>query len=276
MTRRIRATRWLIAAPMAVLAVATIYPLVFTANVAMKTRRDYILDRFSLATSLRWDNVAGAWESAGMARYFVNSLVIVGTTVALLLLVGSMAGFALSHLRFRGSRAMFLGCLAALFIPFQVIMVPMARVLADTGLIDTYPGLILAYVAQFLPFTIYLMASFYTGIPREIVDAARIDGTTFYGVYRRIMLPLGRPALLSVGILDALFCWNDVLIALLVMPSPEHRTLMVGVTALRGQYSSDIPIFSAGVLIAAVPVLAIYLIFQRQIADAITAGSTKG
>ena len=90
------------------------------------------------------------------------------------------------------------------------------------------------------------------------------------------MLPLGAPALLSIGMLDALFCWNDVLIALLMMPSPEHRTLMIGVTSLRGQYSDDIPTFAGGVLIAAVPVLAVYLIFQRQIASAITAGSTKG
>ena len=98
--------------------------------------------------------------------------------MVLLLLLGSMAGFALSQLRFRGSRALFLGCLAALFIPFQVIMVPLARIMADSGLIDTYPGLILAYVAQFLPFTIFLMTSYYSGIPAEIVDAARIDGNT--------------------------------------------------------------------------------------------------
>jgi multiple sugar transport system permease protein len=271
-----RATMWAFAVPMSLLALATIYPLVFTANVAMKTRREYILDRFSPADSLRGENLVTAWTSANMARYFVNSLVVVAISVALLLLISSMAGFALSHLRFRGSRALFVGCLGALFIPFQVIMVPLARTMADTGLIDTYPGLILAYVAQFLPFTIYLMASYYSGISSEIVDAARIDGNSVYGVYRRIMLPLGGPALLSVGILDALFCWNDVLIALLMMPSAENRTLMVGVTSLRGQYSSDIPTFASGVLIAAVPVIAIYLVFQRQIADAVTAGSTKG
>jgi multiple sugar transport system permease protein len=271
-----RLSRWLIAVPMTALAVATIYPLLFTTNVAMKTQRDYILDRFSLSRSLRWDNISGAWTSGGMARYFVNSLIVVSAAVLLLLLIGSMAGFALSHARFRGSRVLFLGILAALFVPFQVIMVPLARTMADTGLIDTYPGLVLAYVAQFLPFTIYLMASYYSAIPAEIVDAARIDGNSLYGVYRRIMVPLGTPALLSIGILDALFCWNDVLIALLMMPSSEHRTLMVGVTTLRGQYSNDIPTFAAGVLIAAVPVLAVYLIFQRQIAEAVTAGSTKG
>jgi multiple sugar transport system permease protein len=211
-----------------------------------------------------------------MARYFLNSVIVVAGAVALLLVIGSMAGFALGRLRFRGSRVLFLGCLAALFIPFQVIMVPLARTMGQTGLIDTYPGLILAYTAQFLPFTVFLMTSYYSGIPVEIIDAARIDGNSTYGVYWRIMLPLGRPALLSVGILNALFCWNDVLIALLMMPSAEHRTLMVGVTSLRGQYSADIPAFAAGVLIAALPVLLLYLVFQRQIAAGITAGATKG
>ena len=271
-----RVVRWAAAVPMAVLALATVYPLLFTANVAMKTRRDYVLDRFSLTDSLRFDNIGGAWAGAGMARYFLNSFVVVACAVALLLLLGSMAGFALSRLRFRGSTLIFLGVLAGLFIPFQVIMVPLTVVMADSGLVDTYPGLILAYVAQFLPFTVFLMTSHYRTIPAEIVDAARIDGNTVYGVYRRIMLPLGVPALLSVGILNTLFCWNDVLISLLMMPSPEHRTLMVGVNSLRGQYSDDIPTFASGVLIAAVPVLMIYLFLQRRIAEGVTAGSTKG
>ncbi|WP_330274847.1 carbohydrate ABC transporter permease [Lentzea sp. NBC_00516] len=271
-----RPVRWVVAVPMAALALATIYPLVFTTNVAMKTRREYVLDRFSPADSFSLDNVVKAWTSVGMSRYFLNSVVVVACSVALLLLFGSMAGFALGRLRFRGSSALFLGILAALFVPFQVIMVPLARTMADTGLIDTYPGLVLAYVAQFLPFTIFLLTSYYATVPAEIVDAARIDGNSVYGVYWRIMLPIGAPALLSVGVLNALFCWNDVLVALLMMPSAEHRTLMVGVTSLRGQYSDDIPTFAAGVLIAAVPVLVVYLFLQRQIADGVTAGSTKG
>lgn len=248
----------------------------FTANVAVKTRREYVLDRFSLADSPRWDNFTSAWTSVGVSRYFLNSAIVVTGAVAVLLLFGSMAGFALARLRFRGSSALFLGFLGALFIPFQVIMVPMVRVMADAGLVDTYHGLVLAYVAQFLPFTVFLMTSYYSTVPAEIVDAARIDGNSVYGVYWRIILPMGRPALLSVGVLNALFCWNDVLVSLLVMPSPEHRTLMVGVTSLRGQYSENIPVFTSGVLIAAVPVLVVYLFLQRQIADGVTAGSTKG
>ncbi|MGM1062671.1 carbohydrate ABC transporter permease [Saccharothrix sp. Mg75] len=268
--------RWLVAVPMAGLALATVYPLVFTANVAVKTRREYVLDRFSPASAPRWDNITTAWTSVGTSRYFLNSAVVVTCSVALLLLFGSMAGFALARLRFRGSSAIHLGCLAALFIPFQVIMVPLTRVLADTGLVDTYPGLVLAYVAQFLPFTVFLMTSYYSAVPAEILDAARVDGSSVLGAYWRIMLPVGVPALIPAGVLNALFCWNDVLISLVVMPSAEHRTLMVGVTSLRGQYSDDIPVFASGVLIAAVPVLVVYLLLQRRIADGVTAGATKG
>ncbi|WP_416970831.1 carbohydrate ABC transporter permease [Streptomyces sp. 4F14] len=271
-----RAGRWLVAGAMAALALATVYPLVFTTNVALKTRHAYVLDRFALTGSPRPDNLATAWDSAGMARYFVTSLTVVTCAVALLLLIGSAAGFALGRLSFRGSRVLFLGCLAALFVPFQVIMVPLARTMADLRLVDTHAGLVLAYVAQFLPFTVFLMASYYAHVPAEIVDAARVDGNTLFGVHRRIMLPLGAPALVSAGVLNALFCWNDVLIALLIMPSAEHRTLMVGVTSLRGQYADDIPTFAAGVLIAAVPMLLLYLLFQRHIAEGVTAGSTKG
>ncbi|MDX3659865.1 carbohydrate ABC transporter permease [Streptomyces sp. ID05-26A] len=271
-----RPARWVAAIPMGLLALATVYPLVFTTNVALKTRREYVLDRFAPATSWNWDNLVRAWTSVGMSRYFLNSVIVVTCSVALLLLVGSMAAFALARLRFRGSSVLFLGVLAALFVPFQVIMVPLARIMAGAGLTDTYPGLVLAYVAQFLPFTIFLLTSYYSTVPADVVDAARIDGNSVYGVYWRIMLPIGAPALLSVGVLDALFCWNDVLISLLLMPSAEHRTLMVGVTSLRGQYSDDIPVFAAGVLIAAVPVLVVYLFLQRQIADGVTAGSTKG
>ncbi|KOX04398.1 sugar ABC transporter permease [Streptomyces sp. NRRL B-1140] len=269
-------SRWLVAVPMGLLAMATVYPLLFTANVATKTRREYILDRFSLASTLRWDNLSTAWNSVGMGRYFLNSLIVVACAVALLLFIGSMAAFALAQVRFRGSSALALVGLTALFIPFQVIMVPLARIMAEGGLIDTYPGLVLAYVAQFLPFTVFLLTSYYRAVPTELVDAARIDGNTLYGVYRRIMLPMGAPALLSVGILDALFCWNDVLISLLMMPSADHRTLMVGITSLRGQYSADIPTFAAGVLIAGLPVLVTYLFLQRQIAEGVTAGATKG
>ena len=270
------AARWIIAAPMALLAIATIYPMLYTLNIALKSRVDYVLDRGGLTTEFNFQNFADAWTQANMGRYYLNSIFVTVVSVALILLISSMAGFALSHLTFRGSRATFLLILAAMMIPFQVIMVPFIKTLSDFSMINTYPGLIVAYVSQFLPFTIYFMTAYFARIPKEITEAARVDGNTIYGVFGRIMLPLGRPALLSMGILNALFCWNDILISLLVMQSPTQRTLMVGVSALRGQYPDNVPTYLAGVLLVVLPLIVVYLIFQRQITTGVTAGATKG
>jgi ABC-type glycerol-3-phosphate transport system permease component len=226
------AGRWLVAAPMALLAIATIYPMLYTLNIALKSRVDYVLDRGALTTTFNFQNFVDAWNQANMGRYYLNSILVTVVSVALILLIASMAGFALSHLTFRGSRATFLLILAAMMIPFQVIMVPFIKTLSDFGMINTYPGLIAAYVSQFLPFTVYFMTSYFARIPKEITEAARVDGNTIYGVFGRIMLPLGRPALLSMGILNALFCWNDILISLLVMQSPTvHRRAVASALA---------------------------------------------
>lgn len=271
-----RFSRWLIAIPMALLAIATIYPMLYAMNIAMKTRKEYVLDRLGLASSFNIQNFIDAWNQANMGRYYLNSIIVTVASVLIILALASLAGYALAHLTFKGSRVLFLVILGSMMIPFQVIMVPFIKVLSEFGLINTYLGLIIAYVSQFLPFTVFFMTSFYSGIPKEITEAARVDGNTLFGVWRRIMLPLGKPALISMGILNALFCWNDILIALLVMQSPSQRTVMVGVSALRGQYPDNVPTYLAGVLLVVLPLIVVYLIFQRQITAGVTAGATKG
>jgi ABC-type glycerol-3-phosphate transport system permease component len=271
-----RLSRWIIAIPLAILAIGTLYPLIFSVNISMMSKQEYVIDRLAPAQQFTIANFVDAWEQSNMGTYMVNSITVTAGSVAILLLLGSMAGYAFAQLTFRGSRVLFLLTLAALMIPFQVIMVPFIKIIGDVGLLDTHAGLILAYVGQFLPFTIFLMTSHYTRIPKEVTEAARVDGASPWGVYWRVMLPLGRPALLSVGILNALYCWNDVLIALLVMRSNDTRTVMVGVSALRGQYPDNMPTFIAGVLIAALPLIVVYLLFQRQITDGVTAGAVKG
>ncbi|BDZ64075.1 carbohydrate ABC transporter permease [Agromyces mangrovi Wang et al. 2018] len=271
-----RISRWVIAIPMALLAVATIYPMVYAVNIALKDRREYVLDRLGVTTTFNIQNFVDAWNQANMGRYYLNSIIVTVASVVIILILASMAGYAISHLTFRGNRVMFLVILGTMMIPFQVIMVPFIKLMSDMGTINTYAGLIIAYVSQFLPFTVFFMASFYSGIPKEITEAARVDGNNLWGVWGRIMLPLGKPALLSMGILNALFCWNDILIALLVMQSPDQRTVMVGVSALRGQYPDNVPTYLAGVLLVVLPLVVVYLIFQRQITAGVTAGATKG
>ena len=274
--RKQRAARWALAVPMMLLAIATIYPMLYALNISMKTRKDYVLDRLGVTQTFNVQNFIDAWVDADMGRYFLNTIIATVFSVALILILSSMCGYALSHLTFRGSKLAFLIILAMMMIPFQVIMVPTIKLLSDMGLINTFPGLIAAYVAQFLPFTVYFMTSYYSGVPKELTEAARVDGSGLFGTWWRIMVPVGKPALISMGILNALFVWNDILIALLIMQSPSNRTVMVGVSALRGQYPDNVPTYIAGVLLAVASIIIVYLIFQRQISAGVTAGATKG
>ena len=272
--RRERRSLWIAAIPMAVLALSCVYPIYFAVNNALKTSKGYILDRFGVVTDPTVQNFADAWGRARFSEYFVNSVLVTTGAVGLLLLLSSLVGFALAMLRFPGRRLVFVAILGALMIPIQVVLVPFYRTVEGLGLLNTRVGLVLAYTAFFLPFSIYLMTAFYRGLPRELLEAARMDGARFLEVWWHVMLPLGRPALLTLGILNTLYCWNDVLISLLVLQ--DRRTLMVGIAALRGEYTTNVPLLAAGIVLAAAPIVLIYLVFQRRIVSGIAVGAVKG
>jgi ABC-type glycerol-3-phosphate transport system permease component len=272
--KRERRSLWIAAIPMALLALSCVYPIYFAVNNALKTSKGYILDRFGLVTEPTVQNFIDAWGRARFSEYFLNSVLVTAGAVGLLLLLSSLAGFALAMLRFPFRRLVFVAILAALMIPVQVVLVPFYRTVEGLGLLNTRVGLVLAYTAFFLPFSIYLMTAFYRGLPRELLEAARMDGARFLEVWWHVMLPLGRPALLTLGILNTLYCWNDVLISLLVLQ--EERTLMVGLAALKGEYTTNVPLLAAGIVLAAAPIVLIYLLFQRRIVSGIAVGAVKG
>ena len=253
---------WVIAIPMAVLALSCVYPVFFTINNALKTNKGYILDRFGVASAPTWTNFVQAWTRSHLSEYFWNSVIVTIGAVALLLVVSSLAGFALAILRFPFRRLIFVIILASLMIPVQVVLVPFYRTIIGLGLLNTHVGLIISYTAFFLPFSVYLMTAFYSGLPRELVEAARIDGAKLLQVWWHIMLPMGKPALITLGILNTLYCWNDVLISLLVLQ--DKRTLMVGIAALRGEYTTNVPLLSAGIVLAAAPIVVIYIVSNAR------------
>jgi ABC-type glycerol-3-phosphate transport system permease component len=268
---------WLLrmaAVPMALLALSCLYPVFFTVNNALKDKKGYILDRFGLVQTPTLTNFSDAWGRAHLSEYLLNSVTVTLGAVALLLLTASLAGFALAMLRFPFRKALFVVILASLMIPVQVVLVPFYRTMIALDLINTRIGLILAYTAFFLPFCVYLMTAFYSRLPRELVEAARMDGATLVQIWWNIMLPMGKPALLTLGILNTLYCWNDVLISLLVLQ--KERTVMVGIAALRGEYTTNVPLLCAGIALAAAPIVVIYVVFQRQIVNGIAVGAVKG
>ncbi|SLN57347.1 carbohydrate ABC transporter permease [Roseisalinus antarcticus] len=260
--------------PMFLLALTCVYPIFFSVNNALKTNRNYILDRFGVVSDFTFDNFVQAWTRSNLDSYFWNSVIVTVGAVALLLLVSSLAGFALAVLRFPMRKLVFIVILASLMIPVQVVLVPFYQTIIGLGLLNTRIGLILSYTAFFLPFSVYLMTAFYAGLPRELVEAARIDGARLLQVWWTIMLPLGKPALITLGILNTLYCWNDVLISLLVLQ--DERTLMVGIAALRGEYTTNVPLLSAGIVLAAAPIVILYVVFQRRIVNGIAVGAVKG
>lgn len=265
---------WIIAAPMALLALSAVYPVFFTINAALKTRKDYVLNRFGVTLDPTFANFPQAWIQSHLSEYFLNSVAVTAGAVILLLVVSSLSGFALAVLRFRGSKLVFTIILVSLMIPVQVVLVPFYRTMIALDLVNTRIGLILAYTAFFLPFSVYLMTAFYARLPRELYEAAQIDGASLLQVWWNIMLPMGKPALITLGILNTLYCWNDVLISLLVLQ--DKRTLMVGIAALRGQYTTNVPLLAAGIVLAAAPIVLIYVVFQRQIVSGIAVGAVKG
>lgn len=273
-TRAERVMLWALALPMTVLALSCIYPVFFTVNNALKDNKGYILNRFGLVRAPSLQNFADAWGRAHLGEYLFNSVSVTVGAVVLLLLISSLAGFALAMLRFPYRRLLFIVILASLMIPVQVVLVPFYRTMLGLGLVNTRIGLVLAYTAFFLPFCVYMMTAFYARLPRELLEAARMDGASLLQIWWNVMLPLGRPALLTLGILNTLYCWNDVLISLLVLQ--KDRTVMVGIAALRGEYTTNVPLLCAGIALAAAPILLLYVFFQRQIVDGIAVGAVKG
>jgi multiple sugar transport system permease protein len=262
------------AIPMGLLAISCLYPIFFAVNNSLKTRQDYLQDRFGLALNPTLDNFAQAWSRSHLDQYFLNSVIATVGAVILLTVVSSLAGFALAALRFPYRRFLFVVILSSLMIPVQVVLVPYMRTMLALNLINTHAGLILSYTAFFLPFSVYMMTAFYSGLPRELIEAAKIDGAKLLQVWWHVMVPMGMPALVTLGIINTLNCWNDVLIALLTMQ--KNRTLMVGISALKGEFSDQIPLFTAGIVIAAAPIVVLYVIFQRRIVTGIAVGAEKG
>lgn len=272
--RRERRILWVAAVPMALLALSCLYPVWFAVNNALKDNRGYVLDRFGWVTDPTFENFVTAWGRARFGEYFLNSVVVTAGAVTVLLITASLAGFALAVLRFPFRRLVFVVILASLMIPVQVVLVPFYKTIIGLGLLNSRAGLILSYTAFFLPFSVYLMTAFYAALPRELSEAARVDGAKFWQVWWHVMLPMGRPALITLGILNTLYCWNDVLISLLVLQ--DKRTLMVGIAALRGEYTTNVPLLAAGIVLAAAPIVVLYLVFQRRIVAGIAAGAVKG
>jgi len=205
-----------------------------------------------------------------------NSLVVAGTTTIFCIAFGTLAAYALARLHFRG-RAVILGfILAVTMFPQITIVSPLYLLLRELRLINTFPGLILPYVTFAMPLTVWLLVGFFRQLPRDLEEAAMVDGATRWQAFTRIVLPVATPGLAATAILTFLYCWNEFLFALSFTLGPERQTVPVAIALFRGQYQVPWGEILAAAVVASVPVAVVVLLFQRRIVQGLTAGAVKG
>jgi ABC-type glycerol-3-phosphate transport system permease component len=270
-----RLSRAATAVVLAAVSVTTIYPLVFMVLTALKSRKEYILNQYGLPHSPTLENFFNAWVYAKVGRYAVNSVIVVIAATLLSLIICSLAGYAFSHLEFRGRRALFLAVLGSMAVAEQVVLIPLYTTMVRLGLHNRHAGLILVYTTLSIPFGAYLLTSYFKSIPRSLTEAAQVDGASPFQSLRMVILPIARPALVTLGIFNFLWMWNELLFSLLILQDDRLRTLMVGVANLRGQYTTNIPLLSAGLFLSALPVLLVFLFLQAHLTKGMTMGAVK-
>ncbi|GAA2264854.1 carbohydrate ABC transporter permease [Glycomyces scopariae] len=262
---------------LAVWAVLVTLPLAWAVLSSLKTDAEIFASPWSLPASPQWDNWTRAWQEANIGKYLLNTLIVVGGALALVMLLGALTAYCLARYDFPGNRLVYYLLVAGMLFPVFLALVPLFFVVDQLGLLGTYHGLILVYAAYALPFTVFFLHAFFRGLPAATAEAAFIDGCSHTGVFFRVMLPMARPGMVSVGIFNFLGLWNQYLLPLVLNPDPDRYVLAQGLAALAVSqgYRSDFSGLFAGLIIAILPVLLAYLLFQRQIRSGLTAGAVR-
>lgn len=226
--------------------------------------------------SPHWDNFALAFQSANMWALLYSSALIELGVVPISVAIATLAGFALGHLKPRGSRIVFIVFLLGLTLPFEGIITPLYFQVRELGILNTRWAIILPLIGLFMPFAVMWMRAHFVTMPHELSEAARVDGATTWQLFWRIHVPLSAPALSSLTILLFLWTWNQFLLAIVLVSDSEKRTMAGALGSFQGQYGTDIPLLCAGSLLILTPTLIIFLVFQRQFVAALMQGSLKG
>jgi N-acetylglucosamine transport system permease protein len=258
-------------------SVVVILPLLWTVLSSFKTTKEILASPFSLPQRMVWENYVSAWDTAGIGRFFVNTVIVVGCALVLVMVLGSMCAYVLARFRFWGNRAIYYLMLAGLTFPVFLAIVPLFFILRSFALLNTLQGLIVVYVAFALPFTVFFLFSFFKALPDEIYEAAQLDGAGEWRTFFSVMLPMARPGMASVAIFNFLGLWNQFLLPVALNTEQGKYVLSQGMASFASQagYSVDYGGLFAAVVITVLPVLIVYVIFQRQLQGSVSQGTSK-
>ena len=231
---------------------------------------------FHFPSSLHFENFSTAWTEGHFSRYLRSSAIVAVSVVAVSTVLSIMSGYAFGLMRFRGANLIFYVFLLGLMVPEEAMIVPLYFDLRDLGLTDTYWALILPQIGMSVAFGSFWMRAFFSAAPRSLMEAARIDGASSWTTLWRVLVPFGRPAILTMMVLVFMWTWNEFLLALVMVSSENLRTAPLGLAFFQGQHTSDLTLLAAGAVIVATPVVLVYVLLQRHFIRGMLTGAVKG
>lgn len=257
-------------------AIMNIIPLFWMVVGSFKTEQEYSMNPFSFSATLQWGNYAEAWKVAHMDVYFLNSMIVTLVSLIVTVFLGSLAAYFLSRFQFRLRGEIYGLFLLGMLVPIHATLIPIFLIMQKLSLIDTYLALILPYTAFHLSLTVFILEGFMRGFPKELEEAGVMDGCGVYRIFWHIVLPITRPALATVIILNFIYNWNEYLFALVLITSSELKTLPLGLANFVGIETASFTLQMAALTIALVPIIIFYLLLQKQLVNGMTAGAVKG
>jgi len=274
-TNTVRLENALIQIFLATAALFMLYPIFMMVLSGFKTTPEIFMSPFSLPERLNTENFQVIWNKTDVPRYFLNSVIVTLSSIILLLVTGTMAAYAIARYKFRGTLMVSLFFLSGLMLPIRLAIIPLFIQLKYLGLIDNLLGLIFIYTAMSLPATVFILTGFLRSLPKELEDSARMDGASELRIMIDIMVPLISPALVIAGIYSAVPIWNDFFFPLIFIQSPEWKTLAQGLTSFFGEYSINYGVLYAGLSLASLPMILIFIVQSRRFIAGMTAGALK-
>ena len=271
------ATRTLAYLALLVVFLIIIYPVVWMIAGSLKTEQEFYQNVWGLPSQFQWDNYSRAWNHAKLGQKYVNSLLVTGGFLCILLPVVCCAAYAIARVQFKGKKWVFRYLLMGVMIPGGVLAIPSFALAVKLSLVDTRTGLTLFCVAHSIAFGVFLMRSFFISLPKSLEEAAMIDGCTPLRTFFSVVLPIMKPTYISVGILETMWIWNDFLLPYLVLDLNKYKTISIAIQYMKGSYGRvDMGAVMAALILAVIPVIIFYLSCQKHIIKGVAAGAVKG
>lgn len=258
------------------LVVIYVTPLLWMVNVSVKTNAEIFASPFGLPQVVQLGNYIFAWTKGYLGRAMLNSLLVCSIALVVSMFLGSMASFAIARMKWKLSGITMTYFMIGMMVPVHCVLIPLFVRFSKMGMTNSLLGLILPYITFSLPMTIFLMVGFFKGMPKEMFEAACIDGCNIYQCYFKIAIPLSKTGVCVAGLMTFIANWNELLLAMVFISDTAKKTLPVTLTYFVGPYSTNYVQMFAAVIIAIAPTILVYCLFSNQIVDGLTAGAVKG